>query len=94
VKVPPPHAIEHVERVAKATPVRARTSEERVSVDDSRAARATSVAKNAAAARRAGRIEELKSAVRQGTYRPDPSRIAEEILRAAELEAQLRSLLP
>ena len=40
---------------------------------------------------RTERLAAIKAQVRAGTFRPDPSRIAEEILREAELDAQLRA---
>ncbi len=40
---------------------------------------------------RTERLAAIKAQVRAGTFRPDPGRIAEEILREAELEAQLRA---
>ncbi len=67
---------------------------EHVSTDDSaRLAQAIAAASEAAGPRRAARLASIETAVRQGTYRPDPQRIAEEILDDAELAARLQTLL-
>lgn len=48
----------------------------------------------AAAARdRVVRVSQLRDAIRQGTYRPDPGAIAQQILNDAELTAQLMAML-
>ena len=46
-----------------------------------------------AGSQRAERLRDLEAAIRGGTYKPDPNRIAEEILRDAELNARLKALL-
>lgn len=46
---------------------------------------------NMAAAERALRIQSLTQQVRSGTYRPSASRLAEEILAQADLDARLAS---
>lgn len=67
---------------------------EHVSTDESaRLARAIAAASEAAGPRRTARLASIEAAVRQGTYRPDPQRIAEQILADAELAARLQSLL-
>jgi negative regulator of flagellin synthesis FlgM len=68
-------------------------SEDRVSTRDSaRIAEAVSQANQATAAARPAKLKSIEAAVRQGTYRPDPQRIAEEILDDAELAARLQAL--
>jgi len=42
---------------------------------------------------RAVQLEAIEAAVRQGTFKPDPSRIAQRILDEAELTATLQALL-
>jgi anti-sigma28 factor (negative regulator of flagellin synthesis) len=42
---------------------------------------------------RTARLEQIETAVRGGNYRPDPSRLAEQILNAAEVDAKLRAML-
>ncbi|HVP68877.1 MAG TPA: flagellar biosynthesis anti-sigma factor FlgM [Anaeromyxobacteraceae bacterium] len=39
------------------------------------------------------RLAAIEAAVRQGTYRPDPARIAEQILQDAEVSARLQAML-
>ena len=41
---------------------------------------------------RAQRLRDIEAAVRDGSYRPDPERIAEQILADAELAARLQNL--
>ena len=69
--------------------------EERVSVSDSAAEFRAAVeeAKRSAGQSRAARLDALKSAIKQGHYRPDAQRIADQILEEAELNASLRALL-
>ncbi|GAO04636.1 flagellar biosynthesis anti-sigma factor FlgM [Anaeromyxobacter sp. PSR-1] len=54
---------------------------------------AAAAARGGAAKDRAVRLEAIEAAVRQGTFRPDPQRIAQRILDDAELTARLRALL-
>lgn len=42
---------------------------------------------------RAAMLQAIEAAVRQGTYTPDPSRIAQRILDQAELAARLQAML-
>jgi len=56
-------------------------------------AAAVSRAREATGSGRAARIAELAEALRRGTYRPDPQRIADRILDDAILSARLRALL-
>lgn len=44
-------------------------------------------------AARTAKLEAIEAAVRQGTYRPDPARIAQQILQDAEVSAALLALL-
>jgi len=39
------------------------------------------------------RLAQIEQAVRQGTYAPDPARIADQILQDAEVSAKLQALL-
>ncbi|ACG73736.1 putative anti-sigma-28 factor, FlgM [Anaeromyxobacter sp. K] len=54
---------------------------------------AAATARAGAAQDRAVRLEAIEAAVKQGTFRPDPQRIAQRILEDAELTAQLRAML-
>ncbi len=66
---------------------------ERVSTGDTeRMAQAVAAASQAAGPARAARLAAIEAAVRQGTYRPDPQRIAQQILDDAEVAARLQSL--
>lgn len=42
---------------------------------------------------RAARLQAIEAAVRQGVYRPDPQRIAQQILNEAEIAAKVQALL-
>ena len=44
-------------------------------------------------ANRTAQLQELENAIRQGTYRPDASRLAEKIIQAAEIDARLRAIM-
>jgi flagellar biosynthesis anti-sigma factor FlgM len=73
----------------------AAAGEERVSVSDGAAEFRVAVeeAKRSAGQSRTARLEALKTAIKQGHYRPDAQRIADQILEEAELNASLRALL-
>lgn len=75
-------------------PAPAEREGDRVSTDDSaKVAAAVAQAAAAAGSARASHLQAIEAAVRQGTYRPDPQRIAQEILDDAELAARLQALL-
>jgi anti-sigma28 factor (negative regulator of flagellin synthesis) len=59
----------------------------------SASASAVSVAQQAAGGRRTARAEQLEAEVRSGGYRPDPGRVAEQILADAEIDARISALL-
>lgn len=66
---------------------------DRVSTEESaRVAAAISTASQSAGAGRAGKLAAIAAAVRQGTYKPDPQQIAQQILDDAELAARLQAL--
>ena len=54
---------------------------------------AITAAQLAAGSDRAKVVEAIANEVRQGTYKPDPQRIAQEILEDAELIARLHAML-
>jgi anti-sigma28 factor (negative regulator of flagellin synthesis) len=67
---------------------------DRVTVGTSRPAEpAVASARRAAGAERTARLDRLESQVRSGKYSPDPSRVAEQILSDAEVDARLQALL-
>ena len=75
-------------------PSRAEREGDRVSTDDTaKVAVAISQASASAGSARAAKLQAIEAAVRQGTYRPDPQRIATQILDDAELAARLQALL-
>ncbi len=75
-------------------PAAARDPGDRVSTDDSaKIAEVIARASGTASAGHAAKLQAIEAAVRQGTYRPDPQRIAQEILNDAELAARLQALL-
>ncbi len=66
---------------------------DRVSTDDSaKIAEVVQQASHSANVGRTARLQSIEAAVRQGTYRPDPARIAQQILDDAELAARLHAL--
>jgi anti-sigma28 factor (negative regulator of flagellin synthesis) len=86
-------AVSEVGRVASPeTPVA--PPRDRVTVDKSRQVDvAVTTAKASVAAARPGRLKDIEAQVRAGQYHPDPSRVADEILNDAEIEAKLQALL-
>ena len=80
------------EAVAGQSP-RVEARPDRVSVEQTRtAAEMAQSAKKAVNEDREARLKRLEVAVKGGTYRPNPSKVAEEILVQAELDARLRAL--
>jgi negative regulator of flagellin synthesis FlgM len=74
-------------------PATAERGGDRVSTTDSaKVATAVARASASAASARSSKLKAIEVAVRQGTYRPDPQRIAEQILDDAELAARLQAL--
>ncbi len=75
------------------TPATERGTGDRVSTDDSaKIAAAVAQATKSASAGRSAKLQAIEAAVRQGTYKPDPQRIAQEILDDAVLAARLQAL--
>ena len=67
---------------------------DRVSVQATKEVEASvAVAQKAAGGKRAARLERLEAEVRSGGYRPDPGRVAEQILGDAEVDARLTAML-
>jgi negative regulator of flagellin synthesis FlgM len=76
------------------TPALERGAADRVSTDDTaRVAAAVAQAAQHASAGRSAKLAAIEAAVRQGTYKPDPQHIAQQILDDAELAARLQALL-
>ena len=80
-------------RPASADRAGAGDAGDRVSTDDtSRVTAAIAQASAAAGVGHAAKLQVIAASVKQGTYRPDPQRIAQEILDDAELAARLQAL--
>jgi negative regulator of flagellin synthesis FlgM len=54
---------------------------------------AVAAARQSLGQNRAVRLEAIEAAIRQGTFKPDPQRIAQRILDDAELTAVLQSMM-
>ena len=68
--------------------------EDRVTVQDRARLKALSrSAKEVASQEHVARLADIEAKVKSGTYQPDPRRIAEEILRSAELHARIQAIL-
>lgn len=67
---------------------------DRVSVQASKEMEAAvEAAHRAAGGRRVARLERIEAEVRSGNFRPDPSRVAEQILADAEVDARIAAML-
>lgn len=90
--------VSHVERTppeaAQAQQPRVGARPDRISVGQTRTvAEMAQSAKQAVNEDRDVRLKRLEAAVKEGSYRPSASKVAEEILVQAELDAKLRTLL-
>ena len=75
-------------------PVLEPSAADKVTTDQQRELQqAIAQAKAAAKDTRASRLAEIEAQVRKGTYRPDPARIAQQILDEAELLAKIHAIL-
>lgn len=69
-------------------------SEDRVTVQDRARLKALSqAAREVASQEHVARLADIEARVKSGTYQPDPRKIAEEILRSAELHARIQAIL-
>jgi anti-sigma28 factor (negative regulator of flagellin synthesis) len=83
-----------VDRVTTPDPAIANPPKDRVTVHESRAAQVSvGAARSATSTGRASRLKDIEQQVRAGNFRPNPSRVAEEILQDAEIDAKLRQLI-
>jgi anti-sigma28 factor (negative regulator of flagellin synthesis) len=85
-------AVSEVGRVTSSEPSVA-PPKDRVTVKSREVDAAVTTARVSVAAARPGRLKDIEALVRAGQYHPDPSRVADEILNDAEIEARLQSLL-
>src|ERR671926_343736 len=98
MKIEGPKQVNNVDAVEKAPAVerstQAKAVADRVSVDEAqKLADQVQVARMRAGGARSARLSQIEAAVRGGHYRPDPGQIAEQILSAAEVDAQLQAML-
>jgi negative regulator of flagellin synthesis FlgM len=70
-------------------------TEDRVTTEESArvAAAVAAATEHSGVGNRAEMLQSIEASVRQGTYKPDPNRIAQRILDEAELSARLQALL-
>ena len=86
--------VAEVARVTAQEPQISLPPKDRVTVSEARNVRpAIASARAMAAGARPARLKDLEAKVRAGDYHPDPSRVADEILQDAEVDARLRALL-
>jgi negative regulator of flagellin synthesis FlgM len=95
MKVREAKEVQGVERApAPAEKAPTRNAHDRVTVDEAhKAQELVTAAKHHAGHTRAARMQELETALRSGSYRPDAQRIANQILDAAEVDARLRAMM-
>ena len=67
--------------------------QDKVTIEGSQVAEMLSSARQRTQATRTGRLRELETALRGGTYRPDVGQLAEKLLSAAEIDARLRAMM-
>jgi negative regulator of flagellin synthesis FlgM len=80
--------------VSTSTPSVGSGPRDRVTVDSTRTAEvAVTAARRSAGTERSSRLERLEAQVRSGSYAPDPSRVAEQILSDAEIDARLQAMI-
>jgi len=85
--------------IAPAAPSKAATqgaepTADKVSQDQSEQfAQTVAVAQQAQGSARTARLQQLTDAVRNGTYKPDPGQVAENILDDAEIDARMQAML-
>ena len=83
-----------VDRIAGSDAPVAAPPKDRVDVRASREAQSSvAAARSAAGSARMNRLKEIEQQVRSGGFKPDPSKVADEILQAAEVDAKLREMI-
>lgn len=71
-----------------------RSKEDRVTLEKTQELKATiDRAKVSAGAGRAAQLQALEASLKNGTFKPNASQIADKLLQAAEVDARLRALL-
>jgi anti-sigma28 factor (negative regulator of flagellin synthesis) len=66
---------------------------DKVTIEGTQVAEMLSSARQRTQAARTGRLRELETALRGGTYQPDVGQLAEKLLSAAEIDARLRAMM-
>ncbi len=84
--------VQPAEPTRAAAPVREARGDRVSTGESAKIAAAIAQASQTATAGRSAKLQAIETAVRQGTYKPDPQRIAQEILDEAELAARLQAL--
>jgi anti-sigma28 factor (negative regulator of flagellin synthesis) len=93
MKINETKSVAEVGRVG-APDVQSQRPKDRVTVSDSREVNAAvATTKVTTLADRPQRLKALEARVRAGEYHPDPTRVAEEIMQDAEVDARLQTLL-
>ena len=83
-----------IERIAGSDGPAASLPKDRVTVRASREAEASvTAARSSASNARMNRLKDIEQQVRSGGFKPDPSKVADEILQAAEVDAKLREMI-
>ena len=82
-----PAAVADGQPAADARPV------DKVTLEGPQVAEMLSTARQRTKATRTGRLRELETALRGGTYHPDVGQLAEKLLSAAEIDARLRAMM-
>lgn len=80
-------------QVENVDPANLPAGRDRITIDKSaEATQAAAAARQAAMQVRSARIADIEAAIRRGDYKPDPRRIAQEIINDAELMARIHVL--
>lgn len=93
------NGISQIAEAQRAKPVEGNVAEsqartaDRVTVGAGKDLAAIEVAKKAVGGARAARLDRLEAQVRSGGYQPDASRLAEQILSDAEIQASIQAML-
>ena len=83
-----------VDRIASSDAPVTAPPKDRVDVRATQQAQSSvATARAAAGSARINRLKEIEQQVRSGGFKPDPSKVADEILQAAEVDAKLREMI-
>ena len=84
---------ERVKPQEAAPPVGQSAPRDKVSVESKKTDVVVAAARRSAGSDRSSRLERLEASVRSGSYAPDPSRVAEQILSDAVIDARLQAMI-